>query len=1135
MTRLSSPVSQLRDHYEVVVVGSGYGGGISASRLARAGRRVCLLERGREFQPGEYPDTEPEALREFQADLPAGRVGSRDGLFDLRANEDINVMLGCGLGGTSLINANVVLRAEPRVFDDPRWPQEIRDDLTTLVEDGYRRAAEMLRPAPLPESISLPKLTALERSAGALNEKFYRPPVSVTFEEPEGGVNHVGVEQHACILCGDCVSGCNHRAKNTTLMNYLPDAKNHGAEIYTQVSVRRLVRREGRWAVYYQLVDAGREKFDAPEMFVTADVVVLAAGTLGSTEILLRSKASGLKLSDRLGHGFTGNGDVVAFGYNNDGEINGVGFGQRPPRGREPVGPTITGVIDARGKEDLDSGMVIEEGALPGVMGRALPVSLAALSAAIGVDTDGGLVDFVEEKRRELDSLVRGAYHGAVRNTQTYLVMTHDDCEGRMYLEDDRLRIDWPGVGSQPIFEEANRKLEGATRAHGGTYLKAFLWSRLFNKDLITVHPLGGCSMAADAAGGVVNHKGQVFSSDEGAEVYEGLYVSDGAVIPRSLGVNPLLTISALAERCCALLARDRGWTIDYEFRTPLPPPPPPGLGVQFTERMSGYFSTGQADDYLSAARLGRDEDSTLEFVLTISTDDLERAMSDPEHEYRMAGSVVAPALSAEALTVTEGTFNLFTTDPEQVETTNMRYRMRLTDTSGRVFYFEGFKVVRDDPGADVWADTTTLYVTVREGADASGPVAGKGILRISPDDFARQLTTMRVTNARGVKERLLATARFGRHFAGSLFDTYGGVLNKPSAFDPEAAPRKKRPLRVSAPEVQFFNTGDGVRLRLTRYRGGTKGPVILSPGFGVSSLIFSIDTVETNLLEYLFAHGFDVWLFDHRASIDLPSSRAQFTGDDLAKHDYPAAVEKVRELSGAESVQVVAHCFGSTTFLMAMLAGLRGVRSAVCSQATAHVVAPAATRIKCGVYFPSVLDALGVDSLDACAGADAPWHERLYDRALSLMPMQSEERCGSATCRRISFLYSNLYEHDQLNEATHEALHEMFGVGNMTGFEHIAQLVRRGHLAGAGGEDVYMPHLERLAIPICFIHGAENNCFLTEGSELTVRALGEKNGTRLYTRHVIPNYGHIDCVFGKDAVSDVYPFILHHLEGPGA
>src|SRR5947207_12451816 len=116
MARLSSPIDTIKAHYSVVVIGSGYGGAIAASRLARAGQSVCVLERGAERQPGEYPDTEAEALQEMQIDTPEAHVGPRTGLYDLHINKDINVFVGCGLGGTSLINANVSLRADPRLF-----------------------------------------------------------------------------------------------------------------------------------------------------------------------------------------------------------------------------------------------------------------------------------------------------------------------------------------------------------------------------------------------------------------------------------------------------------------------------------------------------------------------------------------------------------------------------------------------------------------------------------------------------------------------------------------------------------------------------------------------------------------------------------------------------------------------------------------------------------------------------------------------------------------------------------------------------------------------------------------------------------------------------------------------------------
>src|SRR5690348_10188481 len=124
MQRLSKSLDDIKPHYQVVVVGSGYGGGIAASRMARAGLSVCLLERGKEFLPGEFPDTEEEALREMQVDFPDKRIGSATGLYRFHAFQDISVLTGCGLGGTSLINANVSIQAEPRVFEDPRWPKE---------------------------------------------------------------------------------------------------------------------------------------------------------------------------------------------------------------------------------------------------------------------------------------------------------------------------------------------------------------------------------------------------------------------------------------------------------------------------------------------------------------------------------------------------------------------------------------------------------------------------------------------------------------------------------------------------------------------------------------------------------------------------------------------------------------------------------------------------------------------------------------------------------------------------------------------------------------------------------------------------------------------------------------------------
>lgn len=1144
MARLSSPIESLKESYEVVVIGSGYGASIAASRLARAGRKVCVLERGKEFQPGEYPDTAPRTTSEFQVHLPGGHVGSPTGLYDLHVNPDINVFVGCGLGGTSLVNANVSLRPEPRVFDDPCWPVEIRADAQTLLAEGFQRAEEMLKPTPYPlDSAPLPKMQALEKSAACLKADFYRTPINVTFKD---GVNHVGVDQRACTLCGDCVTGCNYSAKNTLIMNYLPDAQNHGAEIFTEVSVRWIERQPSqgnqsgkvsRWLVQCELVGVDRAKFNAPYLAIAADIVVVGAGALGSTEILLRSAARGLEVSGRLGERFTGNGDVLGFGYNTDAKVNGIGWGHRRPDSSEakaigPVGPCITGMVDMRRQPVLDDGMVIEEGSIPGALGDFLPTAMSNAGAVAGRQESGSLVERVREAERQLESLLRGPYHGAVNHTQTYLVMTHDGSSGRMKLDDDRLAIDWPGVGSRPIFDSVNERLYEATKPLGGEYVHNPVWTKLLRNALITVHPLGGCIMAGKAEDGVVNHKGQVFRSAQGTAAYENLYVSDGSVIPRSLGVNPLLTISAIAERSATLIAKDRGWTIDYK----LPSSPategvarPATLGLEFTETMKGFFSANVKDDYQKGYTQGELENSPFAFTLTIVYEDVEKAFADPALETGTAGTVMAPALSAKALTVSYGHFRCFVPNPDQVGLHNMRYSMKLTSEGGRTFHFEGFKVVKPGSLLDVWPATTTLYLTIYDGGDASAPVLGKGILHIAPADFARQMTTMKVKNATSEAERLATESRFGRMFAGVLYDTYGGILARQNAFNPGAPPRRRRPLRAGAPEVHFIKTSDGVELRLTRYQGGKKGPLILSHGLGVSSLIFSIDTIETNLVEYLFAYGYDVWLLDYRASIELSASLGQFTADDVATKDYPAAVAAVRQITGAPTVQMVVHCWGSTTFFMAMLAGLEGVRSAACSQIATHIVAPTANRIRTGLHLPEFLDLIGVKDLNAYSSTQENWVEKLYDTALRFYPLG--EQCTNPVCHRITFMYAPLYRHEQLNPATHDAMHEMFGIANIRAFEGLALMTRKGHIVAADGSEAYLPHLDRLAIPITFVHGEQNECFLPESTAMTVKLLSEANGAGLYKRHVIPGYGHIDCIFGKNAVNDVYPFILEHLE----
>lgn len=1152
--RLAAPLGAIRPHYDAIVVGSGYGGAIAASRLARARRadgsrlKVCLFERGEELQPGEYPDDPLAAAAAMQFDLPAKRLGRESALYDFRINDELNAFVGCGLGGGSLVNANVALEPDPRVYADGAWPASFRTDVAGRLQQGFARAREMLRPAPYPADQPAPeKLNVLTQMGTGIGTAAVRPPINVHFGA--SGPNHVGVFQLPCTDCGDCVSGCNESAKNTLLMNYLPDAVNHGAQIFAGLGVRAVERdaATGMWKIWYRVLDSGAGKFDAPENFVTTDRVFVCAGALGSTELLLRSRARGLALSDRVGHGFTGNGDVLAFAYNGDPKVHPVGFAAHPPADGRKVGPCITGLIDLRGASEFEHGMVIEEGSFPAALAPALPAIMAGGAAIAAVPPGSQLGP--DKLAREVAGTLLGAYHGAVDHSEVLLVMSHDDAGGRLVLEDDRLRIRWPGLSEEATFARVHERLAQGVVPINAALVKNPTWTELLGRRLITVHPLGGCPMGESAAEGVVDHAGRVFAGTAGANVHDGLYVCDGAVMPRALGVNPLLTISAVAERTLALVAEAEGWTIDYGLpsapaaATPAAAAASQPVGIQFTETMHGFVAPGPGDyDAAAAQGCAAGDAQRCAFTVTVTSDDVEALATDTLHRASLTGTVTCPMLSPAPLAVSQGEFQLLPIDPTVPGTRRMRYTMTLTAADGAQYRFAGFKTVRDDPGPDVWRDTTTLYVDITR---ADGAAVARGVLTLGPQDFLVQMTTLRALRAPNIAAAMQAKARFGRLFAGAVADTYlGSPRGAPNVWPPakrvDAPLRPRRALRLPAPEVHFFDTPDGVTLRLTRYRAGPKGPVMLAHGLGVSSRIFTVDTIDTSLAEYVAASGYDVWLLDFRASIDLPAAQGQFSGDEIAQFDYPAAVEVVRRVTGKPDVQIIAHCFGASTLFMALAAGLTNVRSAVFSQIAGHVSPPLANAVRAGLFMPDFLKLLGIDALTTDVSADPGVLERIYDDALRLNPfLRADQRCKSEACHRISFMYAPLYRHEQLDAATHDTLGELFGIANLRSFQHLARMIRNRGVVSFEGTDAYLPadpvrlaaNLARFRFPIRFIHGAMNECFLPESTRRTLDLLLHTHPGIPYDRVEIPGYGHIDCIFGRDAARDVYPHIVAHLE----
>ena len=533
MRPLSRPVSSLRAHYDAVVVGSGYGGGVTASRLARAGKRVCVLERGKEYLPGDFP----ARLTDMRAETMMSGGNGKPGLYDLRVGEHMHVLVGCGLGGGSLVNAGVALRPDPRVFADPVWPGAISHGDGSL-DEGYARAAAWLRPARDPLAEQMTKFRALDRASGALGTAPSAAEVVVSFA---ANVNAAGIAQPACTRCGDCCGGCNVGAKNTVAMTYLPDANHHGAEIFSQVRVE-YVEQQGAagWRIFWRPTGDAKAECSV----ITADIVVLAAGSLGSTEILLRSRENGLALSDRLGHGFSANGDIIAFGYNAKERVNAVGVGYPARAEVPPVGASVSGQIIVDDPDDLSRSLIVQEGVLPSAVGPLLPVVFVPGGRILGA----------------AHALLKGVYDGPLARTHTFFVVSHDDAKGQIVLRDGRAVINWPGVMDQPVYDRVDRALDALCKANGASYVKNPMSEGVMGKKPATAHPLGGSGMGEDALRGTVNHKGQPFTGEANHPevVHQGLYVSDGSVIPRSLGCNPLLTITALAERSVQIIADDR-------------------------------------------------------------------------------------------------------------------------------------------------------------------------------------------------------------------------------------------------------------------------------------------------------------------------------------------------------------------------------------------------------------------------------------------------------------------------------------------------------------------------------------------------------------------------------------------------
>ncbi|MFP5282083.1 MAG: GMC oxidoreductase, partial [Actinomycetes bacterium] len=511
------------------------------------------LERGDRYPPGQFPRS-PLASSANVWDPSIGLYG----MFDIWSFRKFEAVVSSGLGGGSLIYANVLLRKPATWFSQPgpggvaeTWPVTAKD-----LDVPYRRAETMLGMTEYPHLETTDKTTAFRDAASAADLDWKRAPLAVTFSprpgaKPELGVavgspadNLHGVQRMTCRLCGECDVGCNSGSKNSTDLTYLSRAEDTGnADIRHLHEVKRIEPVPGTGYRVHAVVHeppvprwqrSGERPPPRPVSF-TATTVVLAAGALGTTYLLLRNRVNLPHLSPALGTRFSGNGDYLGFAKTDK---------DRPLQSSR--GPVITSYVQGEGGRRSPTpgggGFLIQDGGYPMLadwLGESL--GLRPVKRATRVVWELLRARYTNSSRTGVSARLSEII-GDARHTSTVLPMLgmgQDLPGGVMSLRDGYLTVSWQQKYSDPAFAPIRHTMRRVAEGLPGRFYDGPS-TRLSRS--ISVHPLGGAPMGRTVQQGVVDDYGEVFN-------YPGLFVADGSVLPGPVGVNPALTIAALAER----------------------------------------------------------------------------------------------------------------------------------------------------------------------------------------------------------------------------------------------------------------------------------------------------------------------------------------------------------------------------------------------------------------------------------------------------------------------------------------------------------------------------------------------------------------------------------------------------------
>ncbi len=560
---------------ETLIVGSGYGAAMAALALCEdhdvSDREIVVFERGEEYLPQDFPKT----IGDLPGFAPNRNGDSLSGLWDVRIGKRAASVTGNGLGGTSLVNASVAVEPDKETLET--WPDSgVTMGWQGLFSRTYPKIKQLLGVSEVKSPERFDKYKALQRTVSALDaqSEIRAAPVAISFERAgPHSVNH-----QPCNHCGNCVIGCHSGAKQSLNLNAWPLAKQKGVELFTGASVSKLVQLKDRWLVHCTLSNNSETKF-----VVSAKRVILSAGSIGSTEILHRSTqpkdteaehpshGQALQLSSLLGMKFSANGDGLIFSTGQRQGVNAIA--DVPDKSATNlVGPTIVGYSRTTGADEPAGKLTIEDGAIPYPIAELWRETITMQSYINRFVTDHRSAWHTDNS--EHDSLATSDQFA--QHSQVLLTMGFDGSPGKLVKADaaDYLVPEWPELQSNSGFytrlHNAFNSLDSEAAFDGGEYhpnpvlqplpaafTAVFEGADEIPRRVVTVHPLGGCVMGADIESGVVNSSGQVFKLTQGSKsaVYENLYVMDGSILPTAVGVNPMVSISALSYTLASRIA----------------------------------------------------------------------------------------------------------------------------------------------------------------------------------------------------------------------------------------------------------------------------------------------------------------------------------------------------------------------------------------------------------------------------------------------------------------------------------------------------------------------------------------------------------------------------------------------------